>query len=49
MTEEQTLYIAQTVLASAFYYGLAGGLVGACLVALLPRAFRRVVSFFRWR
>lgn len=49
MTEDQTLYIAQTLLASAFFYGLAGGLVGAALFAFIPRAVRAAVALFRAR
>lgn len=49
MTNDQLLYVTETLLATAFYYGFAGGLVGWALVPVARYAIRAGRSFFQWR
>ncbi len=49
MTNDQVLYVADTLLATAFYYGFAGGLVGWALVPVARYAIRAGRRMFEWR
>ena len=50
MTEDQVLFISQTLLASAFYYGIAGGLVGSAIVPVVRFVWRKLYSAAtQWR
>lgn len=49
MTESELLFVSQTLLASAFYYGIAGGLVGWSFVPVVRFLFRRARAAFQWR
>ena len=49
MTDENVLLVADVLLASAFYYGMAGGACGLVLIKALAFAARRVRPLFQWR
>lgn len=49
MPTPETVFIAETLAATAFFYGFAGGFIaiGACTLA--RPIFRRVRGLFEWR
>lgn len=49
MTQSEMLYVSETVLASAFYFGVMGGVVGASLLLLAGVAFRAALRLFKGR
>lgn len=49
MTDENILIIADVLLKSAFFYGMAGGAVGWILIKAGAFAVRRVTPYFQWR
>jgi len=49
MSQHELIYVTQSLLASAFYYGVAGGLVGWAIVPVVKFVFRRARSLFVWR
>jgi len=49
MSNDQVMYISETLLASAFYYGVAGGVTGYLFSKVLAFAFSRVKRAFAWR
>lgn len=49
MSDDQVLFVADTLLASAFYYGLCGGILGSALIPVGRAAFRAVRRLFEWR
>jgi len=49
MTDQQTLYLSEVILASSFYYGIAGGAVGYLALKASGYIFRRVLSLCQWR
>lgn len=49
MTEAELLFVSQTLLSSAFYFGVFGGLVGAALVPAGAALYRAARRLFQWR
>lgn len=49
MTESELLFVSQTLLASALYYGIAGGVIGYVVASLVASAGRFLLSFARRR
>lgn len=49
MSQSDLLYVSQTLLASAFYYGVCGGISGYVLSSIASAAFRVVRRSIRGR
>lgn len=49
MQSSETVYIAQTLAATAFYYGFAGGAAGYIFVLSVRFLFRKIRGFFHRR
>jgi len=49
MQSPDTVYIAQTLAATAFYYGVAGGAAGYIFVLSVRVLFRKIRGLFQWR
>lgn len=49
MQSPDTVYIAQTLAATAFYYGVAGGAAGYIFVLAVRVLYRKMRGFFQWR
>lgn len=49
MQSPDTVYIAQTLAATAFYYGFAGGAAGYIFVISVRVLYRKIRGFFQWR
>lgn len=49
MTHDQVLFVQQSLVASAFYYGVVGGLVGAVIPSVFRFFYRAARGLFQWR
>lgn len=49
MSETDLAYVSQTLLATALYYGIAGGFIGHVLFTVLSFLARLLYSLFRSR
>lgn len=49
MSQADLTYISDTLLASAFYFGVMGGIVGAGLFLFIGVVYRVALRFFKGR
>ncbi|CAN7615353.1 hypothetical protein [Acidovorax delafieldii] len=49
MTDDQVLFVQQSLVASSFYFGVAGGLVGAAIPSVCRFCYRAARGLFQWR
>jgi len=49
MDDPNVVFIAETLAATSFFYGFAGGLIAIGVCALVRPLLRRVRGFFEWR